>query len=53
MGRKKLNRPEKELIVERKERQLRYYYHNKEQLNKKRLERYYHHKNKRYIQDNK
>ena len=41
MGRKKLNRPESELIEERKARQLRYYNRNKDRLNAKRLENYY------------
>jgi len=41
MGRKKLNRPQDELDQERRERQMRYYWRNKERLNKKRLEYYY------------
>ena len=41
MGRKKLNNPISELIKKRRERQLRYYYRNQKQLDKKRTERYW------------
>ena len=47
MGRKKLNRPESELIEERRARQMRYYNRNKDRLNTKRLERYYRFKTKK------
>jgi len=41
MGRKKLNRPEEELIAERRARQLKYYYANKPKISEKRMKKYY------------
>lgn len=41
MGRKKLNRPETELIAERRECQIRYYQRNKNSINAKRMKKYY------------
>ena len=41
MGRKKLNRPEEELIKERKARQKLYYERHKERINAKTMKRYY------------
>lgn len=47
MGRKKLNRPESELIEERRARQMRYYNRNKDKCRKSALERYYRSKTER------
>lgn len=41
MGRKKLNRPEKELIAERRVRQSKYYYAHKTRISEKRMKKYY------------
>jgi hypothetical protein len=51
MGRKKLNRPIEELVGERKERQMRYYYKHRDEIKQKNLDRYHKSKETRDIQD--
>jgi hypothetical protein len=45
MGRKKLNRTKEELLGQHKERQRRYYYKNREEINKLRMQKYWKDKN--------